>query len=126
MQPEQPLTPGQPPVRAKRRRWPAILAIGFVAVVVLGGLSFAVASALEDHDTFCIACHTVPETTYFNRAYQTLDNPKDAPIDLASWHYLNAQAKQLASFTCITCHRGDAQLPNRAQAITLGARDTII
>lgn len=126
MQPAQPVSAEQRPAQPKRRRWPAILAIGFVAVIIMGGLSFVVASTLEDHDTFCTTCHTAPETTYFNRAYLSLDNPKNMPLDLASWHYLNAQSKQLTPFSCITCHRGDAQLPDRLQTLALGGRDTVI
>lgn len=113
--------PGKP-----RRRWPALLAIGFFALVALGGLSFVVASTLEDHDSFCISCHTAPETTYFNRAYMSLDNPAADPPDLASWHYLNAQAKQTAAFTCIMCHRGDASLGQRVSTLALGGRDAMI
>src|SRR5258708_33130473 len=70
-----------------RKRWPVYAAIGFFVLVILGGVGFVTASALEDHDSFCITCHTVPETTYYNRAYMSLDNPAATVPDLATAHY---------------------------------------
>ena len=39
-----------------------MVAIVFVGLILLGGAGFVTASALEEHDTFCVACHAVPET----------------------------------------------------------------
>lgn len=76
-----------PAAKRRRRRWPVYIAVAFLVLIVLGGVGFVTASALEEHDTFCTFCHTIPETTYFNRAYLALDNPQDAIPDLATAHY---------------------------------------
>jgi hypothetical protein len=115
--------PGTPKLAPKRRRWPLFIVVGFFAVVIFGSVGFVTATALEDHDSFCISCHTVPETTYYNNAYESLDTIINTP-DLASQHYMLAHQKG-DTFACITCHRGDASLGNRVAAITLGGRDTV-
>ncbi len=116
--------PIAPPSRLHRRFLPVVGGILFVIVVGLG--SFVTASALEDHDTFCISCHTVPETTYFNRAYYALDNPQDQVVDLSTAHYHLSQIDNKPAFSCISCHRGDASLGNRIATLALGGRDTLI
>src|SRR5579859_2629299 len=116
--------PGTPqPAPRRRRRWPVIVAVGFFVLLILGSVSFVAASALEDQDSFCISCHTVPETTYYNRAYMALDNPNAALPDLATAHYLLSQEHGKPAFSCIDCHRGDASLGNRISTIALGGRD---
>lgn len=120
------LPASQPPIPPRRRRWPILAGLAFIAVLILGAGSFVVASALEDHDSFCIACHTVPETTYFNRAYISLDNSSEPVTDLATAHYHLAQQKNTAAFACINCHRGDASLTQRVSTIALGGRDAVI
>jgi nitrate/TMAO reductase-like tetraheme cytochrome c subunit len=67
----------------RRRGLVLLLALGF-ALFALGSLSFVVASALEEHDPFCISCHTAPEITYYNRAYYALDHPAEAIPDLST------------------------------------------
>ncbi len=79
------LKPTPPPVR--RRRWPLILGGALIALILLSGTGFVTATTLEEHDTFCIACHTVPEVTYYNRAYLLLDHPNNTVSDLATAHY---------------------------------------
>jgi len=110
---------------APRRRWPLILiGIGF-GLIVLGSAGFVGASLVEENDSFCASCHTVPESTYFNRV-TTVYNTPSAPIpDLASAHYRQAQAKN-QSFQCINCHRGDASLSQRIETLALGAADILI
>jgi nitrate/TMAO reductase-like tetraheme cytochrome c subunit len=120
--PDSPLAPPAP----KPRRWPIFLVGLGIALILLGGASFATATALEEHDTFCISCHTAPEITYYNRAYIALDNPNQPFPDLATVHYHLAQAKNLAPFRCIDCHRGDASLGDRISTLSLGARDVVI
>jgi nitrate/TMAO reductase-like tetraheme cytochrome c subunit len=110
----------------QQRRWPFVLAFVGVALLSLGGIGFAAATALEEHDPFCVACHTVPEITYFNRAYIALDNPELAIPDLSTAHYHAAQAQGLAPFRCIDCHRGDSSLGHRVATVALGARDALI
>jgi predicted CXXCH cytochrome family protein len=113
----------KPPRRLKR--WPIFIGLAFVAMLLFGGVGFVVASTLEEYDTFCISCHTVPETTYFNRAYIALDNPTLAVNDLSSAHYHLAQDGKKEPFGCIDCHRGDGSLPHRVATIALAARDTL-
>ncbi len=119
-------SPAPQPAPRRRRRWPVIAGIGFFVLLILGSGSFVVASALEDQDSFCISCHTVPETTYYNRAYMALDNTSAAVPDLATAHYLLSQEHGKPAFACIDCHRGDASLGNRIATIALGGRDMVI
>jgi nitrate/TMAO reductase-like tetraheme cytochrome c subunit len=109
----------------RKRRWPVIVVAALAGLFVLGAIGFVGAEALEEQDTFCISCHTVPETTYFNRAYIALDNPNDLVTDLATAHYHLAQAKN-TSFSCIDCHRGDGSLGHRISTLALGGRDAVI
>ncbi len=110
----------------RRVRWPIYLLASCFALLALGSLSFAVATALEEHDPFCISCHTAPEITYYNRAYYALDHPDEPIPDLATLHYHAAQAADGAAFKCIDCHRGDGSLPHRLTTVALGAYDAII
>jgi predicted CXXCH cytochrome family protein len=112
--------------QVRRRRWPLILVAVFVGLILVSGVGFVAASALEEHDSFCIACHTVPETTYYNRAYMALDNPNQPVIDLATAHYHLAQSKNSAAFACISCHRGDSSAGDRISTLALGGRDALI
>lgn len=125
--PEQP-PPTLPKPPRKRRRLLPTLGIGIVILVLLGVGGFVTASLLEEHDSFCIACHTVPETTYYDRAHSSLAKgiaSADVP-DLASAHYTLSKENNKPEFACINCHRGDSTLGNRIQTLTLGARDALI
>ncbi len=94
-------------------RWAALALALFAA-------SLPAASALEERDAFCIACHTAPEVTYYNRAQAALAGA--APLeDLSSAHYTAE-----GGFRCIDCHRGDGGLQHRAATLALGARDAAI
>jgi hypothetical protein len=119
-------TPEQPAPAPRRKRWPFYAAIGFFVLVILGGVGFVTASVLEDHDSFCITCHTVPETTYYNRAYMSLDNPAGTVPDLASAHYQLSKIHNKPDFGCINCHHGDGSLVQRVSTIALGGRDMLI
>ncbi len=90
------------------------LAIGSVAFL------FGVSQA-EEHDAFCISCHSKPEQTYYDRA-QSARRGEAPYVDLSSAHYGLSQVE----FRCIACHRGDGGLSSRATTLTLGARDTVI
>ena len=100
------------------RRW---IVLGVILVALLA-LPFPVVSKLEERDTFCISCHTVPEETYYERARSTMAGEADYPPDLASAHY----DLEDEPFRCIDCHRGDQSLPHRFRTFLLGARDTLI
>lgn len=121
-----PLPPLVAASKPRRRRWQLYLLVGFFALIMLGSLSFVVASALEEHDTFCISCHTAPEITYYNRAYYALDHPTEAIPDLSTVHYHAAQTANAEPFKCIDCHRGDSSLPHRITTVALGAYDALI
>jgi hypothetical protein len=110
----------------RRRRWPLIIGGLFALLVLFSGVSFATATVLEDQDTFCISCHTIPETTYYNRAYIALDHPTQVVNDLATAHFHLSQTGTKTPFACIDCHRGDQSLFARVAAIALGAKDTLV
>jgi len=80
----------------------------------------AAATTAEERDAFCIACHTNPEQTYYDRAQSTVNGQN--PVDLSSAHYAGTDA----TFRCIDCHRGESTLPDRAATLALGARDALI
>jgi nitrate/TMAO reductase-like tetraheme cytochrome c subunit len=117
----------QPPLPpSRRRRWPVLIGIAVLVLIVLGVGGFFTASALEEHDTFCISCHTVPEVTYYNRAYISLDSPNQPVNDLATAHYLLSKEHGKPDFACINCHRGDSSLGQRISTLALGGRDALI
>ena len=112
-----------PPGAAQRRRplLKILLIVGGIALILAGGVGFVGGTALEEQDSFCASCHTVPETTYFERTTALLADQSAPVSDLATQHYhLNDQ------FQCIQCHRGTASLSDRIQTLALGARDTLI
>jgi nitrate/TMAO reductase-like tetraheme cytochrome c subunit len=111
--------------RSRRRRWLFLLIGVPIFVVVLGSAGFVGATLLEEHDTFCIACHTVPETIYFNRAAAIIANSGTTIPDLATAHYQLTHDKNQA-FTCIDCHRGGSSLSKRIDTLALGGRDVVI
>jgi nitrate/TMAO reductase-like tetraheme cytochrome c subunit len=117
----------KPPVgsRPRSRRWPLLLVGVPILLVILASAGFVGASMLEEHDTFCIACHTVPETTYVNRATAAISNNGAAIPDLATAHYQQAHDKN-QSFACIDCHRGDSSLNQRIDTLALGGRDVAV
>jgi hypothetical protein len=79
-------------------------------------------SRLEERDTFCISCHTLPEVTYHERSRRALANGGgQAFADLSSAHYGMEN-----TFRCINCHRGDQGLVHRVATLALAARDTAI
>jgi hypothetical protein len=109
-----------------RRKLLPTLGIGLLVLVVLGVGGFVTATLLEEHDSFCIACHTLPETTYYNRAHTALTATVPAIPDLATVHYTLSKEHGKPEFTCINCHRGDASLGHRLQTLALGGRDALI
>ena len=101
-------------------RWPGILILLSV-IAALGMIASLTISKLEERDTFCISCHTLPEVTYQQRAVLAAEGNDPAP-DLSSAHYqLKARA-----FHCIDCHRGADTLPHRLITNGLSVRDTLI
>jgi Zn finger protein HypA/HybF involved in hydrogenase expression len=90
--------------------------LALLAIIIIGLLSV---SKAEEHDPFCISCHTAPEEVYFHRAQHVLID--GSSVDLASVHYQVSNG----SFRCIDCHRGDHDLQDRATTLALGARDTL-
>ncbi len=119
------VSPVTPVMATRRRRWPLIVGGLFALLIVFSGVGFVTASTLEDHDSFCVACHTIPESTYYNRAYIALDHAEVPITDLATAHYHLSQKDKKTAFACIDCHRGSSNLPDRVAAIALGARDSV-
>lgn len=93
---------------------------------IASSVGFVVATSLEDHDAFCIRCHTVPETTYYLRAHTAPDGASRAVRDLATAHYDLARRHEGPAFSCIACHRGDSSFAHRLATLALGARDTFV
>jgi len=86
------------------------MAIGAV-VLVAGAAAIGGGTALENHDGFCAACHTQPESEYVQRA-------GDPAVDLASFHAAEG-------VRCIDCHSGSG-VAGRVRAEMLGARDALV
>ncbi|MBP8000382.1 MAG: hypothetical protein KA314_23805 [Chloroflexi bacterium] len=88
-----------------------------VVLVILGGIILitftgtSVAATLEEKDSFCISCHTEPETTYYERTLAE-------PVDLASAHAHE-------DVGCIDCHSG-AGVVGRVDAMSLGAKNVAL
>jgi len=87
--------------------------LGIIIVTVLlvmgaGGLTTAI--KLENRDSFCAACHTQPETSFYQRTQST-------PLDMASAHSQNTMAVR-----CIDCHSG-AGAAGRIFSLKQGAGD---
>ena len=104
----------------------ALLIIGaaFAAVIVLGVIGFTTGTLLEENDSFCASCHTVPETTYVDRSGIAKANAAAPVTDMASSHFHLAMAKGETT-NCISCHRGNSSLGDRAQTLALALKDTI-
>jgi predicted CXXCH cytochrome family protein len=77
--------------------------------ILLAASGFGFAATQEGHDVFCSSCHTMPESTFYQRSVAA------TPVDLASAH----TAKQTR---CIDCHSGSGTL-GRMQAELLGAHN---
>jgi len=88
-----------------------VLVGGFVllGVIITGGFVFA--AVQESRDSFCVSCHTQPESTYYQRSQET------KPVDLGSFH----KTKEVR---CIDCHSG-AGLSGRVQAELLGFHNAV-
>ncbi|MGE5263663.1 MAG: hypothetical protein ACM3S0_09795 [Acidobacteriota bacterium] len=94
-------------------RWLALgILVGLSALI--GGVGFV--SYQEQNDTFCTACHTQPETEYFQRALQA-DAQQNAQ-DLASFHHRKKDIR------CIDCHVGEGAL-GRAAVVSVAAWDAL-
>lgn len=107
------------------RRWftTGLFVVGVLILLSAGGI-FTM-SKLEEQDRFCGSCHMAPERTYFNRAQFALAGSEPL-TDLASAHYAKGHEQLGRDFHCIDCHRGDAGLKDRTDALTLGARDAAV
>lgn len=106
------------PIPRKRSRW--LLIAGVVAgILVFMGMALFVFARIEEQDTFCTACHTEPEVTYFNRAQAT------APVDMASEHGMYSRRDpKLANTRCIECHSGAGAL-GRVHSAVKGAQNAV-
>lgn len=112
------------------RRWSKLVLVGLGGLILLGIGSAAGVSVIEENDRFCATCHLNPERTYVGRARvvgQALDTApsegwpagRDSARDLASAH-------RAAALNCVACHRGDQGPGDRATALMLGARNTLL
>jgi predicted CXXCH cytochrome family protein len=99
--------------RRKAKRSPLLIGIlaAFGLVVLLTASGFTFAATQEAHDVFCSSCHTIPETTFYQRSTSA------QAVDLASFH----TAKNTR---CIDCHSGTGVF-GRMSAEMLGARNAL-
>lgn len=103
--------------RARKDLWPnrrgQVIAGGLVAGFLLFGLVVPLsAMQFENHDSFCAACHTEGETTFYDRSTA-------APsVDLASFHATRHAAR------CIDCHTAPG-LIGRYGGLMAGASDLV-
>ena len=114
--------------RSLRRRLltPRGIGLATLALLILGAVPVVGVSRLEERDTFCISCHTLPEVTYYERAQSALAG-EEPYLDLSSDHYaIFAEKPGEPPFKCIACHRGNQGVVHRATTLALGARDTLI
>jgi len=87
----------------KSTLWLLIFPLALAGIVGFSAMQF------ENHDSDCAACHTQPESVYFQR------EGSNSPTDLASFH---AEKKT----RCIDCHSSNGSF-GRATAMMLGAKD---
>lgn len=81
------------------------------ALVVLGTSAMVTGTQMEEHNSFCAACHTQDESKFYQQSL--------APaIDLASFH----EAKGVA--LCMYCHSGPGAL-GRVVGLVAGTSDLI-
>jgi predicted CXXCH cytochrome family protein len=107
--------PTRPPPAYRRSRFR--LAINFsrpvwaalAGMLLLAVAGFASAATLEEQNSFCAACHTQPESTFYQRT-------QAQAVDLASKH------SAVWVTRCIDCHAGPG-FSGRIGAMALGARD---
>jgi hypothetical protein len=97
-----------------------IFALGLIAI--LGGVS--IVSANEQHDEFCISCHTEPESTYYMRFQGAVSGPA---ADLAAFHHRQVYPRNSPeghSIRCIDCHVGEGVV-GRGIVVSLAAWDAL-
>jgi hypothetical protein len=101
------ITPSRKPITALLL---AIVLAG-AALLVLAVASLVVVSRLEENNSFCVSCHTQPETTFYERLQAA------RAVDTASAH----KGKDIK---CIDCHSG-VGLTGRVSAELVGAWNTL-
>jgi nitrate/TMAO reductase-like tetraheme cytochrome c subunit len=91
-----------------------LLALGalVVLIAVIGSVTYV--SYREQDNTFCVSCHTQPETEYLAR-YLCAAQTQDAQ-DLASFHHRKKEVR------CIDCHGGEGAL-GHAEVEAFAARN---
>jgi nitrate/TMAO reductase-like tetraheme cytochrome c subunit len=89
-----------------------VIALSFIGgLVILGATAMVTGTEVEQHNSFCAACHTQDESRYYQQSL--------APaIDLASLH----EAK--GASLCIDCHSGPG-VTGRIGGLIAGASDMI-
>jgi hypothetical protein len=104
-------------------RWQLLIALVAVAVIaIIAGIS--IVSANEQHDEFCISCHTQPESTYYARFQGAVSGPSK---DLASFHHKQHYPRgspEGSNIRCIDCHAGEG-LVGRGIVVSLAAWDAL-
>lgn len=103
--------------------WRLVLVFALAGgVAAISGLS--IVSANEQHDEFCVSCHTQPESTYYARFQNAVSGRSR---DLASFHHQKLYPRDLPGATavrCIDCHVGEG-LVGRGIVVSLAAWDAL-
>jgi hypothetical protein len=113
--------------------------LAVIGLAILGLIAFGSVigvSQAEERDSFCATCHVNPERAYVGRAAAVAEASQTARGQGlegdALWQAGREAARDLASahgagaLNCVACHRGDNGLGDRATALALGARNTLL
>jgi predicted CXXCH cytochrome family protein len=108
-------------LRPRRNHAKAWIVLLILLAIAAGGVYFATRVTNEQrNDTFCIGCHTEPETEYVRRAGAAMAGA--LALDLSSSHYQKIRGTG-GTLSCIECHEGNASLGHRAEVFLLSARN---
>ena len=109
----------------KPRGFPVWLAFALVGLIMLAASALAIntVNARERDDTFCIGCHTKPETAYYQHAQEALGG--SLPADLSSFHYQQIRG-QGGQIRCISCHVGNGGTNAYLAKYQMTARHAVI
>ncbi len=104
----------------RRRRSPAgaFAVLGVLIAVSVGAASLFTVSERQEHDAFCLSCHTAQHHAYAERAQAAVAGGF-AP-DLSSYHYQRIYGEG-GELRCIDCHRGDGSARHRVDTLIFSA-----
>ena len=87
------------PKSLKARRRLVIGGALFLIGLLFLSFGFVGGTLLEEHNDFCASCHTVPESTYFNRSVAAIANANTKVACLKSWSKAKAGEHTITAMT---------------------------